>query len=124
MAKIEFVHKAGPFGDETSVYDVITDAKTVGEFIPLALEKDNHGEFCITKEGGLLSKDEVCVASFFCKKINRKAKEYDAYLKCEIESIMSNGGWGMMRYAITVKKESDVPKQSMEEFLYVCFGHS
>lgn len=38
---INLIYQSGPFGDETSNYDVKTDAKTVGEFIDMVLSERN-----------------------------------------------------------------------------------
>ena len=120
---IDLIYKSGPFGDETSNYNVNTDAKTVGEFIDMVLsERGNEwGEFCIRREDDPFD-GSICVCDYSHGKIRRKAKDWDAYRNAKIKSIFANGGWSLMGYDITVEDHESLPEQDRKEFQYVYFG--
>lgn len=119
---IDLVYKSGPFGDETSYYNVRTDAAFVVQFIEQVLkERGNEwGEICLAKEGS--HAHDICVCEYRYGKITRRATEYDSYGVAKIKSISANGGWSAMSYEIQVENYDELPKQSREEFQQVYFG--
>lgn len=120
---IEFNFAGGPFGDETTNYNVETDATYVIQFIQEVLKERNNewGEICLSKEGS--HSNDICVCEYRRGKITRRATEYDSYGIGRIKSIYANGGWSKMSYDIQVENYDELPKQSREEFLQVYFGH-
>lgn len=120
---INLICQSGPFGDETSNYDVKTNAKTVGEFIDMVLSERNSewGEVCIRREDSYFD-GSICVCNYSNGKVNRKAKNLDAYRNAKIKNIFANGGWSCMRYDITVEDYESLPEQDRREFQYVYFG--
>ena len=118
--KVEFTNPRGPFGDATSSYDVVTNAKTVGEFIGACIHKDHFVTICLFKEN--VFKDNVCVAYSLKGEISRKANDYEEYAKMKISSIHANGGWGAMHYDICVKGK--LKKQPRDEFEIVYWGYT
>lgn len=121
MAKVKLVHTAGPFGDCTDNYDVITDATTLGELITALLGRDNFQTFCLRSEKRL-SNNDVCVAYAESGTIIRKAALYDSLLTMKIKKAVVNGGWGNMTYNIWVKGK--LPKQERQEFEMVYWGYN
>lgn len=119
MRKTELIHTGGPYGDCTDNYDVVTSAKTVGEFITTALGDDDFQTFCI-RIGSMLDKNNVCVAYAEKNKIKRKATQYDVYSYLKLKKITANGGWGNMTYDIWV--EGEPPKQEWTEFQKIYWG--
>ena len=121
---IKFEHKAGPFGDSTSLYNVETDANTVGELIDRILEgqdNDSYITVCIRGE-----KNDACVAYIRKEdgayRLVRKCKDYDKYIGVTIAAIIASGGWGMMTFDITPAGE--FPPQEREDFVATYFGRS
>lgn len=121
MAKVKLVHTAGPFGDCTDNYDVITDATTLGELITALLGKDEFQTFCLHANEKMFD-DHVCVAYAFNGEITRKASQYESLLSMKLNKAIVNGGWGNMTYEIWVQGE--LPKQSRQEFQMVYWGHT
>lgn len=120
---IELEYKNGPFGDETSYYNVKTDAKYVVQFIEQVLkERGNEwGEILLAKEGS--HDHDICVCEYRYGKITRRAAEYDSYGVAKIKSISANGGWSAMSYEIQVENYDELHKQGRDEFLRVYFGY-
>lgn len=112
----------GPFGDETSYYNVETNATLVIQFIEQVLkERSNEwGEICLAKEGS--HAHDICVCEYRYGKITRMATEFNSYGVAKIKSISANGGWSAMSYEIQVENYDELPKQSREEFRRVYFG--
>lgn len=92
--KIEFKQTGGPYGDETSNYDVTSDSKTARDFVNdvLVHYKGEWGYFSLDgkryeyRYGALLNDipDEV---------LDREI----------VYPIKANGGWSLMSYRITLK---------------------
>ena len=121
---INLIYQSGTFGDETSNYDVKTNAKTVGEFIDMALSERNSewGEVCIRREESYYD-GSICVCDYSHGEIRRKATEWEAYRSAKIKTIFANGGWSCMRYDITVEDYESLPQQDRAEFRRVYFGY-
>ena len=117
MAKVEFIHKGGPYGDCTDTYDIVTDATTIGELITALVGKDNFQTFCIRTSDRM---SEACVAYARGGKIERKASQYDAMLKLKLNRASVNGGWGNMTYDFFV--DGKIPQQDRKEFELVYWG--
>lgn len=93
---IKYIKTGGPYGDETSRYDVILDKTyTVKEFIFAILEqcKDEWGEFVI---GEWPSKIK-CEFNKGRIKANFSDKKY---LEMNVKSVTAQGGWTLMNYYI------------------------
>lgn len=120
MEDYKLIRTAGPFGDETCNYDVITTATTIGAFIEIAKGKNNYSTFVIrTPRDAEITKD-ACVAYYRGGVLTRKANEYDAYCALKFDRIIVNGGWGAMTYDIFVSEP--FPEQPKDEFLATYFG--
>lgn len=121
MAKVEFIHTGGPFGDCTDNYDVVTDATTLGELITALLGKDNFQKFCLRAEDGI-GPNDVCLAYARYGVITRKSSNYDSLLSMKLKKAIVNGGYGNMTYDIWV--EGELPHQDRQEFQMVYWGHT
>ena len=121
MSEIEYKKIGGPYGDATSSYEIITDAKTVGELIDALLPKDNFATFCL-RATNRLSKEDICVCKAQDHKIIRKAKNYNSLASMKLKEVKANGGWGSMLYDITI--EGELPKQDRKEFEMVYWGYT
>ena len=120
----ELIRTAGPFGDETCNYDVITTAKTVGEFIEIAKDKDNYGTFVIRtpREWDKELYADACVAYYNHGVLCRWADKHDEYCALKFDNIIVNGGWGAMNYDIFVSEQFQ--QQPRDEFMMTYFGHT
>lgn len=119
---VEFRKTGGPFGDATSNYEVLTDAKTVGEFIGNLLDrkyKDSCAKFVLRTPDGSFD-NELCMCYAQDGEIVRRASKYDSLTSLKVIGVKANGGWGSMLYDITI--EGELPKQDREEFQMVYFG--
>lgn len=116
MNKIQFKHRAGPFGDCTSDYEVcFPENMTVHEFIVAVLEEypEEWGSFSTSrfgntfieyKAGGLIN---VCDKERFLR-----IKDY------HIEKVSANGGWSLMDYYITTKEREELPNNDISYHLF------
>lgn len=121
MAKVEFIHTGGPFGDCTDNYDVVTDATTLGELITALLGKDSFQTFCLREKDGI-GLGGVCLAHAIGGVITRKSSNYDSLLSMKLKKAKVNGGYGNMTYDIWV--EGKLPHQDRQEFQMVYWGHT
>lgn len=119
---VKLNHESGPFGDETSNYNVETDANNVSEFIKEVVKENPYewGEFCIRADNN--EDRDVCVCAYEKGEIIRKALNYDAYGNANVKSILANGGWGKMSYDIDIEDFASLPKQDKNEFQLIYFG--
>lgn len=96
--QIKLVHKAGPFGDCTSQYEVTFPQNiTVGEFIKLAIKENpkEWGAFSVYWNWPIAKyRDGKCFTSV----------EYDEYKDMKVLRVQSHGGWGCMDYIIDPEK--------------------
>lgn len=102
--KIKLIHRDGPFGDCTSVYDVeFPQDITVAEFIQLVVDENPHewGSFS-------LGWKQPTVACYSHGSITY-TEAYDTYKLAKIASVSSNGGWSLMDYSLKL-----VPKPKAE----------
>ena len=120
-AKVEIIHTAGPFGDETSMYEVVTDATTVGEFIDSILSKYKYQTFCLRADKERPDGD-VCMAYAQDGAILRKASQYDTMRTFKPKKIIANGGYGNLNFYISV--DGKPPKQNLSEFQIIYWGHT
>lgn len=121
MAKVEFIHTGGPFGDCTDNYDVVTGATTLGELITALLGKDSFQTFCLREEDGI-GLGGVCLAYATGGVITRKSSNYDSLLSMKLKKARVNGGYGNMTYDIWV--EGKLPHQDRQEFQMVYWGRT
>lgn len=116
MNKIQFKHRAGPFGDCTSDYEVyFPENMTVYEFIIAVLEEypEEWGSFSTSwldnafikyKAGGLIN---ICDKERFLR-----IKDY------HIKKVSANGGWSLMNYYITTKEREELPNNDISNHLF------
>ena len=98
MNKIHRIYKAGPFGDETSLYDVIfPEGMTVAEFIETIVEENpkEWGDF-------LHGFHNPIIAEYQRGKIVYKP-EFEKVKNKVVEKAEANGGWSLMSYDLSFK---------------------
>lgn len=118
---IKLNYEKGPFGDETSNYNVTTDALYVAEFIEQVL-KERSGEWGEILIRSNDNHEDICVCSYKRGVIERRASNYNIYGTAKIKSIFANGGWSKMSYDVKVEDSDSLPKQDKEEFQIVYWG--
>ena len=95
--KIERIHLKGPFGDETSLYNVVfPEGMTVAEFIEAILEKYPK-EWGDVKYGW----ESPVIAEFDHGKI-KYGEVYNIVKDKIINEATSIGGWSYMGYELTI----------------------
>jgi hypothetical protein len=96
--QIKLIHKAGPFGDCTSQYEVTFPQDiTVDEFIKLVIQENpkEWGDFCVYWNCPIVKyRDGKRFASV----------SYDEYRNMKVLCVQANGGWGRMDYIIDPEK--------------------
>lgn len=93
-------HIGGPYGDETSRYDVILGKEyTVSEFINTVLDecKDEWGCIGIHKPRTIFG--DPCV-DYFHGDFKTDPSVMDEYANRKIKHVMAHGGWSNMDYRI------------------------
>lgn len=114
MNKIQFRHKAGPFGDCTSDYEVcFPENMTVYEFIVAVLEEypEEWGSFFVSWLGNIgitfMKYKAGDIVNICDKECFLKIKDY------HIKKVSANGGWSLMDYYITTKEREELPNNDI-----------
>jgi hypothetical protein len=96
--QIKLIHKAGPFGDCTSQYEVTFPKNiTVDEFMKLVIRENptEWGDFCVYWNCPIVKyRDGKCFTSV----------QYDEYKDMKILRAQAHGGWSRMDYIIDPEK--------------------
>ena len=89
------IHRAGPFGDETSGYDVsIPEDISVEEFVQMVIiQKPN--------EWGKITCGRRQIADYKHGELMR-GPDYDALKNAHIAAVSAHGGWSLMDYNIVI----------------------
>lgn len=98
----KLIHKAGPFGDCTSNYDVQLDKNyTVGEFVETVLKEEpkEWGHIIIKQKGSIFGGPDCEYR--YGELITEPLPE--EFLKQDVKEVKASGGWTLMNYFITVK---------------------
>lgn len=107
--KIKLIHRDGPFGDCTSVYDVeFPQDMTVCEFVTTAVAENPQewGSFSLGFRGPI-------VAEYKRGVLQLHPDTWEKYQQRKIAKASSNGGWSLMDYTLELVPE---PKPKLEKF--------
>ena len=101
MRRFQRICTGGPFGDETSSYDIILPKDeniTVQEFIEQILVDEPN-------EWGSISCGRRCIIADYKRGEATFRDGYDKYKNKKVVSATAHGGWSMMDYDIVIYKE-------------------
>lgn len=113
MKTIKLVHTTGPFGDETSKYDVIFPDMIIADFIVIVV-KENPGEWGKIKFNG----EVVCEYS---KGVITSLNAENNILKTTVTSkdAWARGGWSMIDYHLYGKALQKVYPEPQEQPIFL-----
>ena len=94
---IERIHLKGPFGDETSLYEIkFTEEMTVEEFIKIAVAENLNewGEFKYGWQSPVIAEYNRGEISY--------TEEYEKVKNRTVNKATANGGWSFMAYFLSI----------------------
>ena len=94
---IERIHLKGPFGDETSLFDIkFTEEMTVEEFIKIAVAENLNewGEFKYGWQSPIIAEYNRGEISY--------TEEYERVKNRIVNKATANGGWSLMTYFLSI----------------------
>jgi hypothetical protein len=95
MKQFKLIHRAGPFGDCTSGYDVsIPEDISVGEFVQMVITQKPH-------EWGKITCGRAIIADYKHGEIIR-GPDYNKLRNAHVATVSAHGGWSLMDYNIVI----------------------
>lgn len=113
--KIKLIHRDGPFGDCTSVYDVeFPQDMTVCEFVTTAVAENPQewGSFS-------LGWRKPIIAEYKHGVLQLRPDTWEEYQHRKIAKARSHGGWSLMDYELELMPE---PKPKLKKMFFDIFA--